>query len=880
MPQVFKPGRYLGTELGAFRKPWEGVQARLALCFPDIYEIGASSYAIKLLYSVVNNDARFLCDRVYAPAQDLRDLLRQHNLPLFGVETQRAIAEFDVMAVSLQYELNYTTALGLIDAAQLPLRSADRDAHPHADSFPLVLGGGPGASNPNPLLPFFDGFMVGDGEELLLEVLALCAQARQEGWSRHQKLTALAQLNGVLVPRYNTYVEKRVIELSEQNVQLAPLIPTVEAVHDRVTVEARRGCDRMCRFCQPAFINLPARERTIEQITDLTLKQLEETGYEECSLLSLSIADYSQFAPLVKGVAGALKEKNASLSLSSQRADRFSLDVAEAVQSVRKSTLTFAPEAGTMRLRDVINKNLSDADIHKAVTTAYQAGWNKVKLYYMIGLPTETQHDLDGIVATVRSLKQACEAISREQDKSQLKHLEMNITLSNFVPKPHTPFQWHPQDSMEKLEEKRSYLRQQLKGIKGVKANFTDPRISKLEAVISKAGPDLADALELAYHKGAYLDAWDDTLPFEKWFIALEECGIDVEAYTSARLIHPDDPLPWDGINVGLDKAWLRNEWERSLREASTTPCFEECSLCGVCSTFNIWPTFTTLSDTFSASPLSDAEAMVDDAPVDEEPSDTQEGAAALPEEEAGVKKKKKVHVVANPSAAPVQRLRFTAQKLDTYRYISHLDWVRLMQRAFKRAGIPIAYTQGFNPKPKMHFSPALPMFMAAAAEFLDVDVTAELTPAEVLAKVNAYLPPACALTAGEAIAITSPSIDASLTSMTYTAIALPALTGACQTEGSKGTIAERAQLLATATQPILVELTTPKGDVKQVDLVAALQTIEVLSPDDTVRFTLKRNAASLGGGWLKPQWLLTYLSPTAQWLCQRTALALSPECL
>jgi radical SAM-linked protein len=255
-------------------------------------------------------------------------------------------------------------------------------------------------------------------------------------------------------------------------------------------------------------------------------------------------------------------------------------------------------------------------------------------------------------------------------------------------------------------------------------------------------------------------------------------------------------------------------------------------------------------------------------------------GDDALLVEEAGAKKKKKVHVVANPSAAPVQRLRFTAQKLDTYRYISHLDWVRLMQRAFKRAGIPIAYTQGFNPKPKMHFSPALPMFMAAVAEFLDVDVTVEVSPAEVLAKVNAYLPPACALTAGEAIAITSPSIDASLTSMTYTAIALPALTGACQTEASRSTIAERAQLLATATQPILVELTTPKGDVKQVDLVAALQTIEVLSPDDTVRFTLKRNAASLGGGWLKPQWLLTYLSPTAQWLCQRTALALSPECL
>jgi radical SAM-linked protein len=796
LPQVFKPGRYLGLEQGTFNKPFESVKATLALTFPDVYEIGASSYAIKLLYSVVNNHPDFLCDRVYAPAEDLRALLKQHNMPLYGVESKRPLSAFDAVAVSLQYELNYTTVLGVLAAAQLPLRAKDRMA---ADTYPIVLAGGPGTSNPAPMAPFFDGFMLGDGEELLLEVLELLSTAKTEGWSRQQKLEALAQVPGVYVPGFNTHAAKRVVDFANLNVELAPLIPAVEAVHDRVVVEARRGCDRMCRFCHPAFINLPAREQSVEAIKAKALKQLEETGYEECSLLSLSIADYSNFKHLVTEVASTLKGQNASLSLSSQRADRFSVEVAEAVQTVRKSTLTFAPEAGTARLRDVINKNLSDAEIIKAVTTAYKAGWNKVKLYFMIGLPTETKDDLDGIVALVKTLKEECTALARDPQLSNKKHLEVNVTLSNFVPKPHTPFQWHRQDTMAELEMKIGYLKQQFKWMRGVKASFTTPSISKLEAVISKGGEELADVLECAYNKGAYLDAWGETQPFGKWFEALSEHGICPEDYTTLRLIHPDEPLPWDGMSMGLDKAWLRSEWERSIKGASTKPCFEECSLCGVCAEFNVWPSFneshrsplTALEAT--ASTLAEADEALHLAKRLAEETLERE---ASPEAFEGEPRSAvtKLSLAQAPKIVPAQRLRLELSKTGPLRFISHLDWLRLLHRAFKRSGLPVAHTQGFNPSPRLSFSPALPLFVASLQEFVDVELLSTVTLEEAQVALRPYLPAHVVLHGVQQVAVNSPSIESLLQGVQYQAVL------SCASEATKGKI--KAQVDALRQQP------------------------------------------------------------------------------
>jgi radical SAM family uncharacterized protein/radical SAM-linked protein len=856
LPHVFKPGRYLGLEQGAFRKDFDSAKATLALTFPDLYEIGSSSYAIKLLYSVVNNHPDYLCDRVYAPAKDFWQKLTEYNLPLFAVESKRPVKDFDLMAISLQYELNYTTILGELDACQIPLRSQDRIGR---DDLPLILGGGPGSSNPMPLVPFFDGFMVGDGEELLIEVLDMLAEAREKGWTREEKLQALAKISGVFVPNYNDYAYKRVVDIAQHHIDIAPLIPAVEAVHDRVTVEARRGCDRMCRFCHPSFINLPARENDVTKIKETMLKQLAETGYEECSLLSLSIADYSQFKHLVQDVSQAVKEEKASLSLSSQRADRFSLEVAEAVQSVRKSTLTFAPEAGTMRLRDVVNKNLSDDEIIKAVTTAYTAGWNKVKLYFMIGLPTETQSDLDGIIRLLYQMQRACVEIAKSEPQKRRKPLELNVTLSNFVPKPHTPFQWHAQDTVETLNEKIDYLRQQFKKMRGVKANFTTPTLSKLEAVISKGDETLADVIELAYRNGAYLDAWDETKPFAKWFDAMQALGVDEEAYTRERLTDPDEALPWDVIHMGLDKSWLQNEWERSKIAASTTPCFDECSLCGVCTEFGIWPTFTkALPEAEDDPPVGESVELLELVP----PEHTQE----FPVEE------KADSAIQRLTPDPVQTLRFTWQKKGSLKYIGHLDWMRLIQRAIRLSKLPVAYTKGYNPRSMISFGPALPLFVEALADFVDVSLYEAISLDGLLEKINPHMPEDAQVTHVEAMTAHASSIEKMLQSMHYFAIT------PCANGTTEGMI--REQLKTLIHEPHwMVEAVSKKRGAYTLDIKPYVKHIQIQTQASLIRldFQVERANPLMTGGtlWVKPDWVLDFLAPEMPWQVTRQSLAL-----
>ncbi|MEZ4573743.1 MAG: radical SAM protein [Vampirovibrionales bacterium] len=435
LPKVFKPARYLGIEHGAYRKPLQATTAQMCLVFPDLYEIGASSYGQKLLYSVVNNHPDYLCDRAYAPAHDMRDALKAEGVSLFGIETLLPLAQFDMLAFSLQYELNYTTILGILEAANIAFRAENRPDW----STPLIIAGGPGTGNPFPLAPFFDAFIIGDGEEVLIELMDLLAQAKAEGWDKPMTRRQLARVEGVFVPGISTHARKRIVDITQRHDQVAPLIPYIQTVHDRTVVEARRGCDRMCRFCQPCFINLPVREQSVDKIRNQALSDLLQTGYEECSLLSLSIADYTDLKPLIFEVADALAGAGASLSLPSQRADRFSVDIADAVQQVRKSTLTFAPEAGTERLRAVINKNLSEQEIMHAVTSAYEAGWNKVKLYFMMGLPTERDEDLQGIADLVRKMQAACRDIKRDPAKSLKKNLKSTLPCPTLCPKATRP---------------------------------------------------------------------------------------------------------------------------------------------------------------------------------------------------------------------------------------------------------------------------------------------------------------------------------------------------------------------------------------------------------------------------------------------------------
>lgn len=847
LPKVLKPGRYLGLEQGVAGKRFEDVKATMALAFPDLYEIGMSSYAIKLLYSVVNRHPDYLCDRIYAPALDFKALLAEHQLPLYAVESKRPLAAFDLVAVSLQYELNYTTALGLLDSAQFPLLAQERRELP----LPVVLAGGPGATHPAPVAPFFDGFLIGDGEELLLEVLA-CIEAhkREVGDAWHEKqrlLETLSNIQGVFIPGITQHtVEKRIVDIAANQVELYPLIPTVEAVHDRVTIEARRGCDRMCRFCQPCFINLPVREQHIDTIKENALKELHKTGYEECSLLSLSIADYSQLTPLVKEVAGALRQQGASLSLPSQRADRFNLEVAQEVQSVRKSTLTFAPEAGSARLRDVINKNLSDKEIQDAVTTAYRAGWNKVKLYFMIGLPTETQEDLDGIVQTVKKLQWLCNDIRQELGDMKRPRLDVNLTISNFVPKPHTPFQWCPQETVASFKEKIACLRKQFAPMRGVKMNYTDPEISKFEAVIAKADEQFAPAILYAYQAGAYLDAWDMTQNADKWLAAMRSVGLDPEAYTRDRLTELDEPLPWDVIDVGVDKAWLQEEYRRAMKAASTVPCFDACSACGVCGKFGVWPSFT-----------QDVAA----------PSNGFQHRYARPVESEGDTPVEGV-TPSRLKLAPTARLRMKIQKRGQQRFMSHLDWMRALQRALVRAELPVAYTQGFNPRPKVSFSPALPLFTESEGEWVDVDLTEPVYNAK--KRLNELLSSEGQVLEATLIPLTTPSIESQLHSMTYVA------STPCGDPMDPGMIREKIETLMSQPEWI-VQVETKKGSIT-LDLRSGIQDFSYTLQSSMLqcRFTLKKPLLEDGmlaaspqtspspaglSRWVKPDWILSYLT-------------------
>ena len=876
LPHVFKPARYLGLEQGAFRKSFERSAVRMAVAFPDLYEIGFSNYGLKLL-------------RVYAPAPDFKTKLAEHNMPLYAVESLVPLKHFDTLAFSLQYELNYTTILGLLDAAQIPFRSIDRQT----GDWPLLIAGGPGSANPMPLAPFFDAFIIGDGEEVLVEIIDVIEQAKRERVSKPTLLKRLGELEGLYIPGVTAKANKRIVDIAVNPVELAPLIPLIGAVHDRVTIEARRGCDRMCRFCQPCFINLPVREQSIENIKQSALREIEKTGYEECSLLSLSIADYSYFKPLIMEVAEALKDENVSLNLPSQRADRFSLDVAEAVQSIRKSTLTFAPEAGTTRLRDVINKNLTDAEIMNAVTTAYRAGWNKVKLYFMIGLPTETHDDLDGIVDIVNRMQQACLEIRREPGLSRKNMLEINVTLSNFVPKPHTPFQWFPQDTMEQLYHKIEYLREKFRPFRGVKLNFTDPEISKLEAVISRAGAELADVIESAYRKGAYLDAWEDLNNFGRWFEALEEKGIHYEAYTRDRCCDPDEVLPWDVVDVGLTKAWLKTEFTKATAASSTTPCFETCSVCGVCGAYSTWPKFIETPTFKNVKRIENAEPE-----------------AVVAQEDLPQAKKD-----------PVCKVRLNIEKRGDLRFISHLDWLRMMYRAVSRAKLPVAYSRGFNPRPKIAFSPALPLFTEALSEYIDIELTERLD--DVKSRLNPYLPALGQVLGEKLLPIGTPSIDSSIQSATYRATYSASTT--CADPLNQGIMLERIVFLKSQdTLPVEVESRgksktrrnrDPQPIKKVLDLVPYLENLSV-DGDNAVTFTLRRinvgsptttegkdkvlpgnydhdstnlpyetadsegNSAAFGEHdnglvTIKPSWVLDLINPTVKWSLSRTGMVM-----
>ena len=808
---ISRPARYLGNERGAVHKPWLSASVRWVLTYPEIYEVGASNLGHIILYSILNKQPRQLCDRAYLPAADLAQKLRDANRPLFAVESRRDLSEFDILGFSLSYELGATNILEMLSLAQVPLTANERDTESDkpwdvsAGSWPLVFaGGGTATSNPEPYAEFFDFVALGDGEELLPEIGLVLEEGKAAGLTRTEILLDLAQVPGVYVPRFYDMAQDGSVHPNREDVparvlrRVAPpmpeysigLVPYVETVHDRLTVEIRRGCTRGCRFCQPGMLTRPARDVPPDQVIDTIERGMRETGFNEFSLLSLSCSDYLALPAVGVEIKNRLKDENINLSLPSQRVDRFDENIAHIVGGLRQTGLTFAPEAGTQRMRDIINKGLTNEELLRGVKTAYEQGWERVKLYFMIGLPGETDVDVLGIAETVRWLRRECFIKGRRP-------LKFNLTISNLTPKPHTPFQWHSV-STEEFKRKQALLGEELNSMRGVKVNFTDVRISAMEDFVGRGDRRLSQVVRRAWELGAGMDAWWESLEkaFGAWTQAIADAGLDwkyrrvengewnldetisadnreglgVDAAMEAVLARR---LPWDHIDTGIEKSWLQEDLKKALDAIAVPDCsFEGCSHCGICG-----PDF--------------GHNVV--VPPPEVPSFVG-------------------HFKPNQERA--QRIRVWVGKLGEMALIGHLDFARLIDRAIRRAALPIAFTGGFHPGPRISPANALPLGITSTAEIIDFELTYQIGPDEFGARLKEQLPSDVPLYDVKEVPLSSPSATKCLDRAEYLLVV------DAEAEDIDWSALTDQVLLA---ESIMYEKTTKSGKVKQVALRSRL---------------------------------------------------------
>ncbi len=590
--KVQKPGRYVGGELNEVIKDKNDVDVRFAFCFPDTYEVGMSHLGMKILYSLFNSRDYIWCERVFAPWVDMEELMAQNNIPLYALESGDPIFDFDFIGFTLQYELSFTNMLNMLKLGNVPVKSSDR-----TELKNIVVAGGPCACNPEPIADFVDLFFIGEGEEVDLEVIDLFRECRKQGKTKQEFLELCAQIEGVYVPSlydatYNAdgtiksftpkngapaVIHKRLMtKMDESYYPDNFVVPLVEIVHDRAVQEIFRGCIRGCRFCQAGFIYRPVREKSPETINAQCKALCENTGYDEVSLSSLSSSDYSQIVPLLEKLTGWCKDEKVSISLPSLRVDGFTDEIMDRIKTVRKSGLTFAPEAGSQRMRDVINKNVKHEELMQTCATAFAGGWTTVKLYFMIGLPTETMDD----VADIANLGQAVvDTYYQTPNRVKGRSVSVTVSASSFVPKPFTPFQWEPQDTIPVLHEKQEHIKESIT-TKKIRFNYHDADTSFLEAVFARGDRKLNKVMELACERGFHFDGWNDCFSLEKWLELFEECGIDPAFYANRRRSF-DEILPWDHIDYGVTKSFLKKECEKAYQNTTTPHCREKCSGCG-----------------------------------------------------------------------------------------------------------------------------------------------------------------------------------------------------------------------------------------------------------------------------------------------------------
>ena len=595
---IEKPARYIGNEVNSVMKNKSEISIRFVMNFPDVYEIGMSHLGIKILYDMFNKREDTWCERVYSPWMDLDKIMREQQIPLFALESQDPVKDFDFLGITIQYEMCYTNILQVLELSQIPLHAVER-----TEEHPIVIGGGPCTYNPEPLADFFDLFYIGEGETVYDELLDTYKQCRAEGKSRLEFLEAAAGIEGIYVPQFyeasyhedgtlkaftaiNGHapmkVKKQVVmEVTDSVYPEAPVVPYIKATQDRVVLEIMRGCIRGCRFCQAGMIYRPTRERDVDKLKDYARKMLKNTGYEEISLSSLSSSDYSELQELVTFLIDEYHDQGINISLPSLRIDAFSLDVMSKVQDIRKSSLTFAPEAGSQRMRNVINKGLTEEDIMNGAGQAFEGGWSKVKLYFMLGLPTETEEDMKEIARLSDRVARRYYEIPKDQRNGKC---QITASSSFFVPKPFTPFQWAPMCTSEEYVRRASIVKHEFQeqlNRKSLKYNWHEADVTVLEGVFARGDRKTAKVIEEAYRLGCLYDAWTETFDNEKWMKAFENTGVDIDFYT-LRERDPEELLPWDFIDIGVSKTFLKKEWERAKEGVVTPNCRSKCSGCGV----------------------------------------------------------------------------------------------------------------------------------------------------------------------------------------------------------------------------------------------------------------------------------------------------------
>ena len=592
--KVQKPGRYIGKEFNEIVKK-EGKKhsiINMALAFPDLYEIGMSYLGFKILYELINQRKDAFCERVFSPAVDMESLLRENNLPIFSLETFRPLKEFNIVGFTIQHELCFTNILNLLELGNIPLKSQERK-----ENDPLIIAGGPGAFNPEPLSDFIDLFVIGEGEEIIHEIIDVYKVWKEEKKNRKKLLERLSLIKGIYVPsyyqvnyfkngtirsvvpkkeKYPTVIQKRIIsDFDKVYFPVSPIVPNIDVVHDRVTLEIFRGCTRGCRFCQAGMLYRPVREKSVEKLLALAKESLQHTGYEEISLSSLSSSDFSKIEELITKLIDRYMKQGVGISLPSLRIDTFSVDLAHQVQRVRKSGLTLAPEVGTQRLRNVINKNVKEEDLYLSINAALKAGWKKIKLYFMIGLPTETREDIEGIVKIVNKVNRlGKEIIGRK--------ININVSVAVFVPKANTPFQWESQDDATLLSEKLDYLNARLNR-KNIAYSYSDINRSFLEAVFARGDRKLNNVLQVAHQLGCKFDEWRENFNFELWKKAFNDCGIEMAFYANRRR-EENEIFPWEHISCGVRKEYMLSEKKKALSGEKTSDCrLDACTGCGAC---------------------------------------------------------------------------------------------------------------------------------------------------------------------------------------------------------------------------------------------------------------------------------------------------------